>query len=176
MYVRWQHWHVKSKSVVVRLSIVVLVVVWSRSLGPAPRRIGDRRMREVSWMWVRHHLLRHEHGLVDILNDLAACARAMRWLLLLLKRLVMRASGPEGHVGLCSMVKRLRLVLICLINKLTLFLLCPGLLLCGIFDVEISIWIRQRRGRASVLLELRKPWQVAGNPSRHGRPELVARL
>lgn len=104
-------------------------------------------------MGLLEDLMRHKHGLVNVLYELLASPTPMGRVLVL-KRLVMRASGGVGHIGPLGMVEVLRRLLMCLINKLALLLLCLGLVACGIFDVVSSIWIRQRRGLASELLEL----------------------
>jgi hypothetical protein len=53
------------------------------------------------------------------------------------------------------MVEGLRRLLMGLIDQLALLFLRFRVMVCGIIDIVLSIWIRQRRGRASVLLELR---------------------
>jgi hypothetical protein len=59
-----------------------------------------------------------------------------------------------GNIGPRSMMEGLRRLLMGLIDQLALRILRFRVVLCGIIDIVLSIWIRQRRGLASVLLEL----------------------
>lgn len=98
-------------------------------------------------------MLVEEQGLLKSLNDLVAGFWTMRRLLL--KHLVMWSGRLVGSVGPRAMVECLRRLLMGLIDQLALLFLGSGMMVCGIIDIVLSIWIRQRRGRASVLLELR---------------------
>ena len=151
----------------------VVVLLRPRPLRPSARRVGDLQVagcvrRRVGLV---QYLVRHEHGLLEVLYHLMACPRPMSCLLVL-KRLVMRASWGVGQIGPLSMMKRLRGLLMCLIDQLVLLLLRLGLLVCGIFDVVTSIWIRQRRGLASELLELRSPGRLPTSLIERKKPSL----
>ena len=152
----WQHWQMQREAVAATLPWIV--VARPLPLSTAPLWVRERNLRRSKMglmLLLSDQLMWQDGGLRHILRELLAGAETLRRLLLL-KRWMLLLSGwsCKAVFGALAMLERLRRLLLCLIDQLCLGVLCPRLLVCGIVDIVGSIWIRQRRGRASGLLEL----------------------